>query len=108
MQRISVVRDRDRKMPTFPRGCKIAVSSDKGASMRLPSLFGVVLALSQILSAQQRTVPVPAFTGPLAVTADSYPEMAASRTQSPIDLKQLGYVEEEFIVSGSANIYDWD
>jgi Alpha/beta hydrolase domain len=25
----------------------------------------------------------------------------------PQDLKQMGYVEEEFLISGSANVYDW-
>jgi hypothetical protein len=33
--------------------------------------------------------------------------MAANRTQSPIDLAKFGYVEQEFLVSGPANIYDW-
>src|SRR5207253_8108888 len=76
--------------------------------MTLVRVLALVFALSQVLSAQQRVVPVPAFTGPLAVTPDSYPEMTASRTQWPIDLARVGYVEQEFIVSGSANVYDWD
>jgi hypothetical protein len=33
--------------------------------------------------------------------------MAASQTLGALDLAKLGYVEEEFIVSGTANIYDW-
>ena len=51
--------------------------------------------------------PLPKLTGPIPVTADSYPFMAANRLLEPIDLKKAGYVEEEFIVSGTANVYDW-
>jgi hypothetical protein len=50
---------------------------------------------------------VPKVTGPLAVSADSFPFMAADRNLQPTDLKKYGYIEEEFIVSGTANVYDW-
>ncbi len=53
------------------------------------------------------TTPVPKLTGPIPVTADSFPFLAANRTLQPIDLQKAGYVEEEFIVSGAANVYDW-
>ena len=53
------------------------------------------------------TVAIPRVTGPIAVTADSYPSMAAATLQDPIDLRARGYVEEEFFVSGAANVYDW-
>jgi hypothetical protein len=53
------------------------------------------------------TTPLPKLTGPIPVTADSYPLMAANRALQPIDLQKVGYVEEEFIVSGNANVYDW-
>ena len=33
--------------------------------------------------------------------------MAANRTLGAPDLLRLGYVEEEYIVSGNANVYDW-
>lgn len=51
--------------------------------------------------------PIPVVTGPIAVTATSYPLMAAHRTLGAPDLPNLGYVEEEFIVAGTANVYDW-
>jgi len=44
---------------------------------------------------------------PLPVTADSYPFGAADHTRVPADLKALGYVEEEFLVAGTSNVYDW-
>jgi len=52
--------------------------------------------------------PVPKLTGPIPVTADSFPFLAANRVFQPLDLQKAGYVEEEFIVSGTANVYDWN
>ncbi len=49
----------------------------------------------------------PKVTGPIPVTADSFPFLAANRNLQQIDLPKVGYVEEEFIVSGAANVYDW-
>src|SRR3984885_11184131 len=50
---------------------------------------------------------LPKLTGPIPVTADSFPFLAANRVFQPLDLKKAGYVEEEFIDSGTANVYDW-
>ncbi len=63
-----------------------------------------VLALSGSLGAQ-----APPFhaAGPLPVTADSYPFGAADHTRTPTDLRTDGYVEEEYLFSGMANVYDW-
>ncbi|WP_334188077.1 alpha/beta hydrolase domain-containing protein [Noviherbaspirillum sp.] len=52
-------------------------------------------------------IAMPSVTGPVAVTATSYPFGAADRTLMPEDLKAVGYVEEEYFVSGKANVYDW-
>jgi hypothetical protein len=68
-------------------------------------------ALAMVVTASavaQTPVAIPMVTGPLAVTAESYPLMAADRTQEPVDLAKAGYVEEEYIVSGTANIYGRD
>jgi hypothetical protein len=43
----------------------------------------------------------------LPVTSDSYPFNAADRQYVPVDLGSSGYIEEEFIISGRANIYQW-
>jgi hypothetical protein len=51
-------------------------------------------------------VPLPTVTGPIPVTAQSYPFNAASHTTIPQDLTLFGYVEEEYFVSGLANVYD--
>jgi hypothetical protein len=46
-------------------------------------------------------------TGPIPVTSDSYPLMASNKLQTIVDLPKAGYVEEEFFVTGRANVYDW-
>ncbi|HEX6744362.1 MAG TPA: alpha/beta hydrolase domain-containing protein [Solirubrobacteraceae bacterium] len=51
--------------------------------------------------------PLPHVTGPLPVSATSYPFGAADRTLVPEDLSKVGYVEEEYLVSGKANVYSW-
>ncbi|MDF2522687.1 MAG: hypothetical protein K0R31_328 [Clostridiales bacterium] len=40
-------------------------------------------------------------------TADSIPWNVNDLKLTPIDLKANGYVEEEYFLSGTANIYDW-
>ena len=55
----------------------------------------------------EAATPVPTVVGPVPVTADSYPFGAADQTRVPEDLKGVGYIEEEFFVSGKANVYDW-
>ncbi|HEY3042818.1 MAG TPA: alpha/beta hydrolase domain-containing protein, partial [Vicinamibacterales bacterium] len=51
--------------------------------------------------------PVPKVTGPVPISSESVPFLAADRNLEPTDLKKHGYVEEEFIVTGTANVYDW-
>ncbi len=67
----------------------------------------VFIALLAAAVASGQGTPVPKFTGPVPVTADSYPFLAASHSLQPFDLAKNGYVEEEFIVTGTANVYDW-
>ena len=68
----------------------------------LTALLGAATAL-----AQDAPVAVPKMMGPIPVTSDSYPYLGAGHTLNPIDFAKAGYVEEEFILSGSANVYDW-
>ena len=63
-----------------------------------------VFSVSASLSAQ---TPEFRAEGPMAVSASSYPFGAADHTRTPSDLKAVGYVEEEFLFSGVANVYDW-
>jgi Alpha/beta hydrolase domain len=66
--------------------------------------LGVVLTVAAPAGA---ATPLPHVTGPLEVTADSYPFGAADHTLVPEDLTRVGYVEDEYLVSGKANVYDW-
>lgn len=51
---------------------------------------------------------VPDVVGPIAVTEDSYPWSTMERARQPLDLAARGYVEEEYFLSGTANVYDDD
>src|SRR5580658_10097575 len=43
----------------------------------------------------------------IPTTADSYPFGAANHTRIPEDLAKIGYVEEEYLLTGTASVYDW-
>jgi hypothetical protein len=73
------------------------------ACLALPALAVALIAPS----AARAAVPVPTVTGPLPVSATSYPFGAANQQMVPQDLSKLGYVEEEYLVSGKANVYTW-
>jgi hypothetical protein len=49
--------------------------------------------------------PLPDVQGPLPVTATSYPWNAAAHGLTPIDLSAHRYVEQEYLINGSANVY---
>lgn len=49
---------------------------------------------------------VPTVEGPIAKTASSYPWSTMERARVPFDVADRGYVEEEFFLSGTANVYD--
>ncbi len=68
----------------------------------LAALVGTTAAL-----AQDAPVAIPKIIGPIPLTADSYPFLGAGHTLNPIDFTKAGYVEEEFFLSGNANVYDW-
>ena len=59
-------------------------------------------------SAIHAAASIPSVTGPIPETADSYPFGAANHTGTPQNLSQFSYVEEEYFVSGVANVYEFD
>ena len=71
--------------------------------------FSALIFPLQGFSQQDGFLPVltPEIRGPVPINDNSYPQLAVSRTQMPIDLAAAGYVEEEYIVNGLANVYDW-
>ena len=82
----------------------------------LKRLLSITLAQSLIVltpvgaDAQAQTtippVPIPSVTL-VPVTSDSYPLGAADHLNVPEDLSKVGYIEEEYFVSGYASVYDW-
>jgi hypothetical protein len=75
--------------------------------VRLLAMSAVLWGIGTVAAAQTAT-PIPEVTGPIPVTTDSYPLMAANRIQAVVDLTAAGYVEEEFVVRGTANVYRWE
>jgi hypothetical protein len=78
--------------------------------MLLPTARTACLLLTTIAllpAAASAATKVPGVRGPLPVTADSYPFGAADHERIPENLRAAGYVEEEFLVAGTANVYDW-
>jgi hypothetical protein len=49
---------------------------------------------------------VPDVEGPIRETEDSYPWSTMRHAREPFEVADRGYVEEEFLVSGTANVYD--
>src|SRR5215216_1885260 len=51
--------------------------------------------------------PIPQVSKPIPVTAASHPFGGAEWNMRPQRLQRHGYVEEEYLVSGTANVYTW-
>jgi hypothetical protein len=62
---------------------------------------------SPIAGSASAATPLPRITGPIPASATSYPFGAADHELVPEDLSKVGYVEDEYLVSGKANVYDW-
>ena len=74
--------------------------------MRALILAGAALLAVLAPSLATAATPVPA-ARLVPITAASYPFGAADHQLRPENLAAAGYVEEEYIVSGKANVYDW-
>ena len=78
--------------------------------MRGPRVLCVLLCVVALLAAADQArawTPLPHATGPLVVTSASHPFNSTLFNRTPRDLRDDRYVEEEFLIDGSANIYDW-
>jgi Alpha/beta hydrolase domain len=76
------------------------------------AVAGVVLCAglgvgAPLAGSASAATPLPGVSGPIPATASSYPFGAADHTLVPEDLSKVGYVEDEYLVSGKANVYDW-
>jgi hypothetical protein len=81
------------------------------SSTRVVWSAGALLLSTSIAGAQVPATAgptsLPQVTGPIPVTVDSHPYLALKFAQRPMDLDAIGYIEEEFFISGTANVYDW-
>lgn len=73
--------------------------------LRLPAIALAIVASSTVLA--QPLELLPGSVRPLAITEASYPFNSAAHQVEPIDLSSYNYVEEEFLVTGRAQVYDW-
>src|SRR4051794_39209491 len=55
---------------------------------------------------QASLTAVPEVEGPIAETTDSHMWSTMDRARVPFDVADRGYVEEEYFLSGTANVYD--
>src|SRR6516225_3994939 len=75
-----------------------------------------VTTLCRMAAAADAPVPVPSSValpmttptggGPYS-SYPAFPFLRASRLMVPLDLAKSGYTEDEFLISGKANVYDW-
>ncbi len=64
------------------------------------------MELDQKIAASIRTLPV--VEGPIPVTESSHPYCAMAFSRCRMNLADYAYVEEEYFLSGTANVYDLD
>ena len=67
---------------------------------------GVATVVGWTAASAAPSVPIPQTTL-VPVTPGSYPFGAADHLNVPQDLGRVGYVEAEYFVTGTANVYDW-
>src|SRR3954449_10435233 len=72
------------------------------------AVIAVLGALLPGVARASAATPVPRVVGPLPADAASHPFGGAAWEMQPEDLRAHGYVEEEYLVSGTASVYDWD
>src|SRR5690349_4060281 len=72
-----------------------------------PSAFAADSAPAERHPVEPQITSIPRVRGPIAVTARSWPFAAAAHSVTARDLSKNDYVEEEYFVSGTANVYEW-
>lgn len=83
--------------PTATGAAATSTATGAGATSVAPTAIGGDLAELGLTDV----------VGPLPVTEESYPFGAADHQLVPQDLAKVGYVEEEYLVSGLSNVYTW-
>ena len=71
------------------------------------SLTAVGVAMLALPASAAAAIPLPRVIGPLRTTARSYPFGSATHQRQPQNLRRFGFREDEYLVHGRANVYDW-
>jgi len=69
-----------------------------------------IFAAPAVASGQNESVQavaLPKVIGPISVTSSSHPFLSANHAVEPVELGRVGYAEEEYLVSGHTNVYDY-
>src|SRR5215212_4013550 len=74
------------------------------AALAVVSVVGALLLTAGPSSA----TPIPSVVVPLAANSASHPFGGAAWEMQPEELAAHRYVEEEYLVSGTANVYEWN
>ena len=64
------------------------------------------MEMKQII--QNSIFHLPEIEGPIPVSGESYPFCDMLHSRTPLDVSEYGFVEEEYFISGTANVYDTD
>lgn len=73
----------------------------------LASAFLAFLSIAVSLPAFAQNLDLPELSGPLTDSAESHALLSSQHQRVPVDLTSYGYIEEEYLVSGQASIYEW-
>jgi L-ascorbate metabolism protein UlaG (beta-lactamase superfamily) len=68
---------------------------------------GIEVRLLDWYPTAQSMTAIPKVTGPIPITPQSWPFLATDHADAEFSLNAHGYVENEYFVSGLANIYSW-
>lgn len=69
--------------------------------------IAVSLAGLCVSAAEPERPSLPQVSAPLAQTSTSHAFSAAAYQQRPLDLQRFGYVETEYVLTGTARVFDW-
>jgi hypothetical protein len=69
-------------------------------------LFSAALVIAAT-AAVHAAIPLATISAPIPSTKNAHAFGGANYTRVPEDLNALGYIEEEVLASGIANVYDW-
>lgn len=79
--------------------------------MHYRSVFGATAVMASVLvmspAVAANALAVPNVEGPIPVTESSHIFNGAAWQVEPIDLSAYGFQEDEFLINGKANVYDW-